>query len=410
MQLKDSIATAVALMSTMASASINLCPPNGKGVCYSVGVPRSSASSGSGTIYMQIKAPASFSWVALGTGSGMASSNIFLVYQDGRGNITVSPRRGTRYTQPQLDTSSTAARLQLLAGSGVSSDGSMTANIACSNCQSWNGGSMGLADTQTSWIGAWAEGSSLATTNQNAGIRRHDDTSVFALDLSKAAIPSDSNPFLTGGSGSGNDNTGGSSGGSSGGVSFGSTGPSSLVLAHGAIMAILFVILYPLASMVMPLFGKWKVHGGAQVFNFILMWVGFALGITVAKDRSMLFNNAHTTLGVIVVCLLILQPFLGYAHHMHYVKHQRRGLVSYVHIIWGQSLIVLGIVNGGLGLRLTGVPGNFIIAYVVVAAVIFVLYAAVKVFTMFRAKRRSQSGDKIGPSPPTSADRRRPYP
>ncbi|KLU84137.1 hypothetical protein MAPG_03182 [Magnaporthiopsis poae ATCC 64411] len=412
MQLRDSVATAVALMSTMASATLDVCPPNGKGVCYSIGVPKSSASSGSGTLYMQIRAPSTFSWVALGTGSGMPNANIFLMYQDGNGNVTVSPRQGTRYTPPELDTSSTAARLELLAGSGISADGSsMTANIACTNCQSWSGGSMSLADTQTKWVGAWAGGKSLSTKDKNARISIHDDTTVFTLDLSKAATQSEGNPFLDAGSGpgTGNNNNGGSGGGS-GDVSFESTGPSKMLIAHGLIMALLFVVLFPLASMAMPLFGKWKLHGGIQTFNFILMWIGFALGVVMAKQFGMLFKDTHTTLGTVVVCLLILQPFLGYAHHMHYVKHQRRGLVSYVHIFWGQSLMVIGVVNGGLGLQAMSADSKLIIAYAVVTAVVFALYIAVKVFTIFRA-RRSQPGDKEASSPTADdAARRRPYP
>jgi len=68
------------------------------------------------------------SWVALGQGTQMAGSNIFMVYTDSSGlNVTLSPRLGTGERQPQSDT---AAQVTLLGGSGVSND-VMTANVRC---------------------------------------------------------------------------------------------------------------------------------------------------------------------------------------------------------------------------------------------------------------------------------------
>lgn len=64
---------------------------------------------------------------------------------------------------------------------------------------------------------------------------------------------------------------------------------------------------------------------------------------------------------------------------MHYLKTNRRGLISYVHIWWGRALMALGVVNGGLGLQLAGAGNGPVIAYGVVAGVVFVAYAAFKV-------------------------------
>ena len=68
------------------------------------------------------------------------------------------------------------------------------------------------------------------------------------------------------------------------------------------------------------------------------------------------FDQAHTRIGTIVVALLGLQPFLGYAHHALYKKVERRTIISFVHIWSGRILIVLGIVAGGLGLSLASAP------------------------------------------------------
>ncbi len=238
----------------------------------------------------------------------MSGSNIFLMYQDGKGNLTLSPRLGKQSQMPTLDTSSTAAKLTLLGGSGVSADGStMTANVACSNCQSWSGGTMSLKSTSAGWIGAWKSGSSLATTDKAATISQHDSHTQFRVDLSRATVSSDSNPFVTtgtatggsdsgsgsgagSGSGSGDSDSGSGSGGSnSGGGIIETTGPSrsTVLVAHGIIMALVMAALYPLGSLLMPVIGKWWVHGAWQAVAYCLMWAGFGLGVVTAQERQM---------------------------------------------------------------------------------------------------------------------------
>lgn len=87
---------------------------------------------------------------------------------------------------------------------------------------------------------------------------------------------------------------------------------------------------------------------------------------------------------------MTLQPIFGWLHHMHYVKHQRRGVISHVHIWYGRLLIILGIINGGLGLQMAGSPTRFVVAYCVVAALMTVMYLCSVTFGIFR-KRRSNN-------------------
>ena len=283
--------------------TIRFCPGNANSVCYSVGVPTSSADSQSGNIYFQISAPATYQWVALGTGTGMAGSNMFIVYQDGSGNVTVSPRIGANHVMPTLDTSAGAAQLTVLEGSGVSEDGStMTANVRCANCESWSGGGeLSLKSTESSWIGAWRRGNSLATTSRSAGLVQHDDTVVFEFDLTKAALAADSNPFVAapatdpgGGGNTGGGSGGGGSEGDGDGVTVVATDSNNTILvAHGVIMAIVFVILYPLGALLMPTLGRWWAHAGFQAVVWLLMWAGFGLGIKYAKYLNIVSPFPH---------------------------------------------------------------------------------------------------------------------
>jgi len=228
----------------------------------------------------------------------MSGSNIFLMYQDGSGNLTLSPRLGTRYSEPTLDTSNTAAKLTLLEGSGVK-DNVMTANVKCSNCQSWSGGTMSLTGT-TGWISAWKAGSSLSTTSKSASISQHDDTDRFRLDMSTASISTDANPFTQASTGGGDDSDSGSDSGNGNGNGITQDSSSLLnnkvLVAHGIIMALVMAVLYPLGSLLMPLLGKWQVHAAWQTVSFILMWVGFGIGVKCAKERDSVSDGSVSRL------------------------------------------------------------------------------------------------------------------
>ncbi|KAK4251800.1 hypothetical protein C7999DRAFT_10436 [Corynascus novoguineensis] len=405
-----SLAAALLGTSCVVGEPVQFCPSGGGGLCYGIAIPTSSANAGSGNIYFQIKAPTSLQWVALGTGSGMAGSNIFLMYQDGKGNVTLSPRLGVGYSEPKLDTSSTAARLTLLAGSGVSEDGStMTANVACSNCQSWNGGEMSLKSSSAGWISAWKQGPSLATTDKEATIDHHDNRAQFRVDLTKATINSDSNPFVSTGSDGDSNGPGSGSGsgsgpgsgpddgsGSSGGFTQISAPPRPAVLvAHGIIMALVMGLFYPLGSTIMPLVGKWWVHAAWQAVAFCLMWAGFGLGIVTGRRiPGFLWNEPHAVFGAVVICLLGIQPVFGILHHLYYLRVQRRGLISYVHIWWGRILMVLGVINGGLGLKVAREEEGPVIAYGVISGVVFSGYLGYKLCHFFRRGRAG--ADKEG--------------
>lgn len=76
---------------------------------------------------------------------------------------------------------------------------------------------------------------------------------------------------------------------------------------------------------------------------------------------------------------MAIQPLLGVMHHRHYVKYQRRGLVSHWHIWWGRGFMLLGIVNGGLGLSLSFASNTAIIGYAAASVVLLLAYVVAKV-------------------------------
>ncbi|RCI14666.1 hypothetical protein L249_6780 [Ophiocordyceps polyrhachis-furcata BCC 54312] len=366
MRLTNKAAAAVALSATTASAATGpFCPESG--VCFRWAVPSNSTTTTSNDVMFQLQAPTSYRWVALGIGSQMRDADMFVVYASGsNNNVTLSTRRGTGHQPPRYTERSD---VQLVEGSGIS-DGIMTANVRCSGCDSLDlGGS-------SEWIAAWQSGDAINSQSPSAPIAKHDGFNSFSVNMATAAGSTNRAPFF-------------GSDGPSGANPVGRPRGPRLGLAHGVLMSVIFIFGYPVGSLLMPLVGNWLLHGIWQIVTFLGMWAGFGIGYYIAQRRGILYAGPHTTLGTCVCALMCLQPVLGYLHHMYYVKHRTRGPVSYAHIFYGRSLMILGLVNGGLGISLTGSDRTFVIAYSVLAIFFFLLYVGVSV--VFSVRKMKQA-------------------
>jgi hypothetical protein len=143
-------------------------------------------------VFFQLSGPTTYSWIGLAQGSKMTGANYFIMYTDSSGkNVTISPRAASGMVMP---TYNSATQFALLAGSGVS-NGVMTANVKCSNCQSWSGGKMDFSSSSTSWVYAALQGSPLNSDSQTAPISIHSDTQALTFD-SSAQGGNDVNPFF----------------------------------------------------------------------------------------------------------------------------------------------------------------------------------------------------------------------
>ncbi|KAF2162006.1 iron reductase domain protein [Zasmidium cellare ATCC 36951] len=346
------------------NAAVSQTCPGGE-ICYSLNIPDETASSGSGDIFFQITAPTTHQWVALGQGSQMAGSNIFVMYASANGqNVT-----------PEHDSSDTA-QITVLEGSGVT-NGTMTANVRCSNCNSWNGGSMDFRSSNGQWIYAAKSGSPLESDDLNEGLSIHDLHNSFTWDFTAAKGGSDANPFLAAAS-SNTTTTTSTSGGSS--------PPSnirSIMIAHGVLACLVFVILLPVGGILVRLAtftGFIKGHIAIQLLAYAMFVAAVGMGAYMS-DMYDVTNTRHPIIGIIVFILIVFQPIFGYLHHRLCKKTGRRNVWSFVHLTIGRVAIVLGIINGGLGLALAGnAPRGAIIAYGVIAGIFGVTYLAVAVF------------------------------
>ncbi|MCJ1472585.1 hypothetical protein MMC13_001234 [Lambiella insularis] len=397
------------LASTAIAQTVKNCPQTG--VCYSVNVPAVSASSGSGDIYIQITAPSSMQWVGLGQGGRMAGSNILIIYSDSHGqNVTLAPRLGTGNFEPEYNS---AAHFSLLEGSGISNN-IMTANVRCSSCSSWNGGSMSFTDSASSWIWAVKNGAAIASDSASlTDLSQHDAANSFNFDLTKATGGNSLNPFISrassngvttsGSASSAATGTSSSSGSSSNGSGCDSGNGSEQQLkqmravAHGVIMGLACLVFFPFGALsirFLSVKGTVWIHATAQLFAYTLAVVGTGIGIWLAVTEGAL-SSTHPIIGLAVLSALFLQPFLGLLHHFVYRRTKRRTLWAVAHVWWGRAFILLGAINGAPGLKLSCHPIGAAIGYGVIAVVLILAYVAVVLFYRRRSRGRQGSGEKV---------------
>jgi len=86
------------------------------------------------------------------------------------------------------------------------------------------------------------------------------------------------------------------------------------------------------------------------------------------------FKHSHQILGIVVFSLLIPQIVLGATHHMIFIMKGKRSWVAHAHKWFGRFVILLGIVNGGLGLPLANASTGAIAIYSGAAAVVFIFW------------------------------------
>ncbi|KAF2832165.1 CBD9-like protein [Ophiobolus disseminans] len=358
----------------------------GSGVCYRLNIPESTAQTGSGDIYFSLSGPTTYSWIALGQGSnGMSNANVFVVYTDGNGNVTLSPRHSRGRTMPTYDSNIDA---ELLSGSGVQ-NGVMTANVRCGNCQSWqSSGSMDFTASSGGWIHARASGNALGSTNAQQPIRQHDTHGQFTWNFAPAVGGATANPFedttLTVGPAATTESGSG-------------INTAAVLWCHGIFASVAFVLLFPLGGILIRL-GNFPnliwVHAGLQLFAWILFVTAFGLGLYYGIIDNYM-SEAHPIIGIVLVAMMLFQPLFGWFHHRRFVQTGARSAVTYGHIWIGRIAILLGMINGGLGMQLSGVDTTYIIAYSVFAGFMGAVYIGAIVYGEMMRKRKHTASNRI---------------
>lgn len=155
-------------------------------------------------------------------------------------------------------------------------------------------------------------------------------------------------------------------------------------------MSTCFLVLLPLFALTVYLPWPKKVpfiHAPLQLATLCLLIVGFALGVSVARELA-LTSAYHPIIGETVIAIVVLiQPAMGLMQHLRYRRTGERGVFGVIHRWTGRLVILLGVINGGCGLKLArSTSGWHIVVYPLIAAVMALFYIAVVVFSQRRLR------------------------
>lgn len=259
----------------------------------------------------------------------MAGANIFVVYTSADGqNVTVSPRLGTGHVEPQHNSD---AQITILEGSGVT-NGVMTANVRCSSCNTWSGGSMDFSTSSASWIHAAKSGPAMATDDVAASISYHDSASPFDWDMATAKGGSSVNPFASTTESGSSTPTNTTSNTFFLGYSTPFGGDMSLgdrvQRAHGVLAALAFVVFFPIGGILIRIAnstGLIWIHAAIQAFAYAIYIAAFGLGIYLATEKDHMSDH-HPIIGIVLFVVLFFQPLSGWLHHWTFKKSGGRSV------------------------------------------------------------------------------------
>jgi hypothetical protein len=154
-------------------------------------------------------------------------------------------------------------------------------------------------------------------------------------------------------------------------------------IAHVVLGAIAFLFVFPLGGIIIKVWPHrhivW-VHAAIQAFGLALYIACVGLGFWMGSQLHTL-DRYHALVGYIVLAMLVIQPLLK----LHWVHAAVPRVAAFMHIhLWmGRVSLMLGIIDGGLGFRLSGsLPGRhpsegWKIAYGIVGGIVWCVYVAV---------------------------------
>lgn len=296
-------------------------------------------------VLMQITAPVSYGWAALGTGTMMADSTMFVIYPSANDkDVTMSIRTTTQHFAPKLVSASTIhARVR----SSSIDNGIMTANIVWQENGRTLNNVVDPSNERQPFIWAVGPSISISSNGVDVSISEHSKYGVVFADMPQSQVPSSqiSPPSIQGTS---NMNL--------------TTQPSYyrlMVLIHASLLAGAFVILLPVGVIAKNVNFRnigFKMHWPIQCIAAICVIAGLATAVSMSiiGIRYRNFSEPHQIIGLFVCALVGFQVYLGWAHHVRYVIAKRRTFFSFAHIGLGRMVIYGGTTNAVLGFILSG--------------------------------------------------------
>lgn len=311
-----------------------------------------------GDLYFHMSGPVKNSWMAVGIGEEMDDALMFVVHKGANeGSITLSPRvafdgtsEPTYYPAVRCEQLASPTAYRKRDGSSSGADSTMEANAVCHNATSWDGGSLDLSSTTQKWMFALGPDHALHSDSMSAPLLRHETYGNFDMDMTKAtstgsgAVPQpngSNDPYVRTNASTAEDVTSDS---------------DKAGIVHGVVMCVAYILLYPLGALLLRFVKRApvRIHWICQSVASVLVVIGFGLGVYASTqyNRSRDYSDPHQIIGIVLLVAVVVQLALGSVHHLIFKKKKRSTVLGKIHLVVGPLIILLAIVNGGLGLEL----------------------------------------------------------
>ncbi|PGH31382.1 hypothetical protein GX50_05862 [[Emmonsia] crescens] len=357
---------------------------------------------------MEIPRTSALGWTAIGTGSSMKGSLMFIIYgnpSDQHGPI-VSIRTVDGHTQPQLVSQNQmgGSDLRVLQASWMQGTRGMTvAKIAvvCYSCEKWPGAPISAQASSQPWIWAWNDKQDIKVYSYDAHLDMHKHHTGnggwgnFYVDMARSVSTAKSPPSLppirTGVSRLGTSDSPLNAGGI-----ISSIRANPMPSIHGFVMFVAFFILFPFGTIAMRSGSSkaFKYHWAIQLSASLFAWSGIIIGLLMNHH----INTVHQWIGVSLGTYLFIQGLLGWQHHRVFVRIRRRHWASYTHIWLGRLTLILGWTNIITGMLLSGTS----VSWTASMASLIAINALVLSFWVWKASRRQLRTKATTPDQTTS--------
>jgi len=176
-------------------------------------------------------------------------------------------------------------------------------------------------------------------------------------------------------------------------------------IAHGVLMGIAIILFFPIGSIFTRLSKSrhmlW-IHVGIQTAGLLVFLGGFGTGVWTSIVHAEIYTDPHTTYGTVITGFFLIQPILGWLHHRGYVNRGGPTVWTRMHVWFGRAIMILAVVNGGVGIQYAAnsVPGEK--GFGVVAGVGGLAYIGVLIWVWMTGGRkaegrRSEEIEVVGP-------------
>ncbi|KAL2223222.1 hypothetical protein M432DRAFT_597819 [Thermoascus aurantiacus ATCC 26904] len=326
-------------------------------------------------------------WTSVGIGERMAGALMFILYADAsREQVTVSVRTADGHVMPTAvavvetapEISIDVLNATVLSGRGGGTrDYYYFADIACYSCDQWP--ALDIRSKQQPWIYA-ANADQVfqqGRAESDASLDMHQTHGHLAVDMPSTLLKDDdpvpSVDIIN--------RKRESFGAWSVKTGHGHKSWPTAIQLHGLIMTACFMGIFVFGTIMIrwPHARSFRLHWIAQLTASLLAIGSAAYMLSRARHLG-----PHKTIGLVTTSLLILQGWLGYKHHVVFVRSRRQSVFTTLHLWLGRSVLCLGIFNVGTGMFYAGWSAVALAVWfiVVVAEVIGYLYVS------YRHRRR----------------------